>query len=80
MKLRGGICPKLACPGAAGMPDRVALLPGGRLAFVELKAPGKQPRPLQAARHETLRRLGFRVYAVDNPDMIGGMLDEIQAT
>ena len=45
VKGRGGICPKLVCPAYAGMPDRMALIPGGRVGFVEVKAPGKVPRP-----------------------------------
>ena len=73
----GGFSPKLACPGTAGMPDRLVLLPRGRVAFVEVKAPGKKPRPLQIARHSLLRRLGFKVYVLDNPADIAGMLDEI---
>lgn len=75
---RGGICPKLTSPGFAGMPDRMVLLPGGRMAFVEVKAPGKKPRPLQLARHRTLRQLGFRVYVLDDEKQIGGIIDEIK--
>ena len=76
----GGIAPKLVCPGLDGMPDRMILLPGGRIAFVEVKAPGKVPRPLQAARHRMLRRLGFMVFVLDHPEQIGGILDEIHPT
>lgn len=76
----GGICPKFVSPGFSGMPDRLILLPGGRLAFAELKAPGKKPRPLQLARHRQLRRLGFTVYVIDEEEQIGGVLDEISAT
>lgn len=79
VRAAGGIAPKLVSPGMAGMPDRLVLLPGGRLAFVEVKAPGVPPRPLQLRRHALLRRLGFRVYVLDDPAMIGGMLDEIQS-
>ena len=78
VKAVGGICPKLVCPGFDGMPDRMVLLPHGRLGFVELKAPGKKPRPLQTARHEMLTRLGFKVYVLDAPEQIGGILDGIQ--
>lgn len=46
VKAAGGLCPKFVSPGMAGMPDRLVLLPGSRLAFVEVKAPGKKPRPL----------------------------------
>ena len=77
VKKRGGVCPKFVSPGVDGMPDRLVLLPGGRLAFVELKAPGKKPRPLQMVRHEMLKRLGFAVYVLDDAGEIGAMLDGI---
>lgn len=76
----GGMAVKFTSPGWDGMPDRLALLPGGRMAFVEVKAPGKKPRPLQLARHRTLRQLGFRVYVLDEEGQIGGIIDEIRAT
>ncbi|MDB6823575.1 VRR-NUC domain-containing protein [Bifidobacterium longum] len=78
VKSAGGIAPKLVSPGFAGMPDRLILLPGGHMAFAELKAPGQKPRPLQLSRHRLLRKLGYRVYVIDNADEIGGMLDELQ--
>ena len=74
----GGICPKFVSPGFDGMPDRIVLLPEGKIGFVEVKAPGKKPRPLQAVRHGLLRRLGFKVYVLDDPKQIGGILDEIR--
>ena len=80
VKKRGGIAPKFVSPGYDGMPDRLVLLPFGRIAFVEVKAPGEKPRPLQVARHGVLRRLGFAVYVLDDESRIGGMLDEIQST
>ena len=73
----GGICPKLVCPGMDGMPDRMVLLPEGRIAFVEVKAPGKKPRALQVKRHRQLKALGFSVYVLDAPEGIGVILDEI---
>lgn len=80
VKAVGGVAVKFTSPGFDGMPDRLALLPGGRMAFVEVKAPGKKPRPLQEARHRMLRRLGFKVYVLDDEGQIGGMIDEIQST
>jgi len=80
VKSMGGIAPKLVSPGFDGMPDRLILLPGGIMAFAELKASGKKPRPLQIARHRLLRKLGFKVYVIDNPEQIGGMLDELHTT
>ena len=78
VKNSGGIAPKLVSPGFDGMPDRLVLLPGGKIGFVGVKAPGKEPRPLQVARHGLLRRLGFKVYILDAPEQIGGILDEIR--
>lgn len=80
VKHRDGICPKLVSPGYDGMPDRMALLPGGHIAFVEVKAPGEKPRPLQRARHRLLRRLGFKVYVLDSPEQIERIIDEIRTT
>ena len=77
-KAIGGITPKLVSPGFDGMPDRMVLLPGGRIGFVEVKAPGKMPRPLQVARHRLLQELGFLVFVLDAPEQIGGILDAIR--
>ena len=73
----GGIAPKFTSPGFDGMPDRLVLLPGGRMGFEELKAPGRKPRPLQLARHRLLRRLGFKVYVIDEINQIDSVLEEI---
>lgn len=77
VKAAGGIAPKLVSPGFDGMPDRMVLMPGGRTGFVEVKAPGEKPRPLQTSRHRLLRRLGFRVYVLDNAEQIETILREI---
>ena len=76
----GGIAPKFISPGLDGAPDRLILLPGGRMAFAEVKAPEKRLRPLQVKRKRQLESLGFRVYLIDSPEQIGGVLDAIQAT
>ena len=73
----GGLCPKFVSPGWDGVPDRIVLLPCGKLGFVELKAPGQKLRPLQRRRREQLERLGFRVFVVDGVEQIGGVLHEI---
>lgn len=79
-KKRGGMSVKFVSPGLDGVPDRLVLLPGGKVAFVELKAPGKKMRPLQVYRAKQLTALGFRVYCADRKEVIGGILDEIQGT
>jgi len=80
VKKRGGMSVKFISPGLDGVPDRIVLLPKGKWAFVELKAPGKEMRPLQLKRKSQLETLGVRVYCIDNTEMIGGVLDEIQTT
>ncbi|HRR77728.1 MAG TPA: VRR-NUC domain-containing protein [Ruminococcus sp.] len=77
VRKKGGLCWKFTSPGTAGVPDRIVLMPKGRLAFVEVKAPGEKPRPLQRKRIKQLRALGFPVYVLDSPDQIGGIIDEI---
>jgi hypothetical protein len=77
VRAAGGICPKLVSPGMDGMPDRLVLLPGGRAAFAELKAPGERPRPLQARRISQLRKLGFLVFVIDGPEQINEVLKTI---
>ena len=76
VKAAGGVCWKFVSPGTAGVPDRIILMPMGRIAFVEVKAPGESPRKLQLARHRLLRRLGFKTFVLDNPEQIGGILDD----
>ena len=77
IKDMGGIAPKFMSPGLDGMPDRIVLLPGGRMGFVEVKAPGKVPRPLQEARHRMLWMLGYRVYVLDRAEQIKQILEDI---
>lgn len=76
----GGLALKFVSPGVDGVPDRLVLMPGGRCAFVELKAPGKTPRKLQLKRKSQFEALGFHVYIVDDTGMIGGILREICGT
>ena len=77
VKDMGGIETKFVSPGLDGVPDRLILLPGSKVGFVECKAPGKQLRPLQVHRKRQLEGLGFLVYCLDKPEAIGGILDEI---
>ena len=79
-KKMGGLAVKFVSPGLDGVPDRLVLFPEGKMAFAELKAPGKKLRPLQEKRKRTLEALGFRVYVIDKVEQIGGILHEIQTT
>lgn len=80
VRQRGGLAPKLVSPGTVGMPDRLVLLPEGKMAFVELKAPKKKARTIQEKRIRDLRNLGFRVYIVDCQEGIKEVLDAVQST
>ena len=62
---KGGLCIKLLTNQFIGLPDRLCLLPGGLLAFVELKTTGQKPKPIQIYVHNRLRSLGFRVEVID---------------
>lgn len=65
VEAHGGLCLKWVCPGWAGVPDRIVLLPGGRVCFVETKRPkGGRLSALQRKWHEKLTAKGFRVYVV----------------
>lgn len=73
----GGKAPKWVSPGNRGVPDRIVILPGGRVVFVELKAPGKQLQPLQRKWMKTLRSLGHRVYKIDSAEDIERFIQEV---
>lgn len=64
----GGKAFKFVSPGVSGVPDRIVLLPGARIVFIELKAPGEKPRPIQLHRIKQIRTLGFRVEIIDGKD------------
>lgn len=71
---RGGACLKFTSPGTAGVPDRIVILPGGKIGFAELKAPGKKPRRLQRAVIRDLYRRGCRIATIDNLKSVEGFV------
>lgn len=77
VKAQGGIALKLVSPSFIGIPDRLILMPKGKVAFVELKSTGSKLRPLQIKRKRQLELLGFKVYCIDGMEQIGGVIDEI---
>lgn len=79
VRKHGGIAPKFTSPGNAGMPDRLIILPGGHIAFVELKAPGQKPRPLQQRQMARLTQLGCMVRTLDHPNKIKDLINEIRS-
>jgi hypothetical protein len=73
---RGGLALKFTPPGWAGAPDRIVLMPGGHVAFVELKAPGGRVRPLQWKRIDELRAMGFHVAVINSVDGVDDFIEE----
>ncbi len=77
---RGGLALKFVSPGRIGVPDRIVMMPGGKIGFVETKAPGKKLRPIQERRIRQMMDMGFKVFVVDSMEQIGGVLDEIRSS
>lgn len=69
-KKRNGVALKFVSPGLSGVPDRLVLLPDGKIGFIELKLPGKKMRLLQEKRKSQLERLGFLVFCLDSKEKV----------
>lgn len=76
-KINNGMCIKLLCNHILGLPDRLCLFPGGKLAFVELKTTGEKPKRIQIFMHKKLRALGFRVEVIDTVEGVINFVDEM---
>ena len=74
---RGGLALKQDWVSVRGAPDRLVILPGNQLVFVELKAPGQKPKPHQWRLHRKLRLLGVRVEVIDSKEQVDALLNEI---
>lgn len=77
-KQAGGRAYKFTSPGNSGVPDRLVVLPGGHIGFVEVKRPGERPRALQKRQMEQLTALGCYTVVVDHPDQIQTVLESIR--
>lgn len=65
VKALGGTCEKFTSPGRRSVPDRLVTMHGGRIIFVELKAPNKLPTELQKKDHARRRALGCDVRVIN---------------
>lgn len=74
VKALGGLAPKWVSPGWDGAPDRILLLPGGRVLFAETKDTGEKPSKKQLLRHQQLRGLGFIVTVPDSRTAVDNLL------
>jgi Holliday junction resolvase len=69
----GGLAIKWVAPGMAGVPDRVVFFPGGRIVFVELKAPGQKQTPIQVRVTKMLIDLGADVRVIDSKEAVNDL-------
>ena len=74
----GGLALKFVSPGCDGVPDRLILIAYGKIAFVEVKAKGKKPRPIQIRRINQIRRLGFLVFILDDEKDIPSIIKQVK--
>ena len=74
---RKGLCLKFISPSMTGIPDRIILLPKGKIGFVETKRPGGEPRPIQKKRIRQFKNLGFKVYVLDSKENIDEIIKRI---
>ncbi len=77
LEKRGALVFKFVSPGQIGVPDRVVLLPGGRVVFAEMKAPRAKPRPLQRAVFSRMARAGHPVYIIDSREAVKKFVEEV---
>ena len=71
---RGGMAIKLLSQLHRGLPDRLVLMPGEHVYFVETKSTGEKPTRLQKHCHNQLRKLGFDVWVIDSTESLDRFL------
>lgn len=74
-KLYGLLCLKYSNPNMTGYPDRLLVLPDGRVVWVELKSKGRRPTKLQKLRHNELSEMGHLVRVIDNKPEIDELIN-----
>lgn len=67
---------KFVSPGTAGVPDRIIVTPR-RTVFVEVKAPGEKPRPLQLAVMRQIEKAGGKCFVVDSVESVNSLVEEL---
>lgn len=74
VKTAGGVCLKWVSPGFSGVPDRIAILPGGKIIFIEVKRPKARDAKRQPRVHKLLRDLGAVVIRAEKPEDLDGYI------
>ncbi len=78
VKKLGGWAVKFWAVNLAGFPDRMVLMPGARVWFVEMKSTGKKPSAIQKLVHGKLRCLGFEVWVLDTQILLDEFLNQLR--
>lgn len=74
VRAAGGLALKWVSPSLVGVPDRIVILPGGRVLFVEVKRPGGKTRPIQDRVIGMIRRLGVECHVIDSKEAVDALL------
>lgn len=79
VKNKNGLCMKWTSPGNAGVPDRIIMIPGGKVYFVELKAEGKRNNlsPLQKNSMQKLKNLNCDVRVIASFQEVDEFIEEV---
>lgn len=75
VKALGGVCYKFVSPGTVGVPDRIAVFPGGEVCFIELKTEKGRTRPAQNMQIAKLRAVGACVVVLHGQDEVTEFLE-----
>lgn len=78
VKKLGGLALKFFSASFTGMPDRIILMPGGKVAFAEIKTTGKKPTKQQELRIKMLSRYGFDARVIDDLKSLNGLLEGLR--
>ena len=78
VKKLGGLALKFWTVSFSGFPDRMIIMPGAKVEFVELKTTGKKPSPIQSKVHGMLRKFGFKVPVIDTQILLDEFLNTLK--
>ena len=74
----GGLAIKTNATNHKGLPDRLILLPGGKVGFLEIKTTGNKPTKLQSFWLSVLTGLGFSATWADSKKQVTQFLDTLK--
>lgn len=77
VKKLGGLALKFSSSTYTGMPDRIVLMPKGKIHFIEMKSTGKDQTPIQYQAAAMLHKRGFNVQVIDTQEKLSTFLDKI---